>query len=345
MDSKDSIAALDRRDMLGAIEQMPSHLSEGFRLGLESGAPPSRPPIVAVCGIGGSAMGGHLLEEWLSSESAVPCTVCSSYSLPKSIGKGSLVIVASYSGDTEETLSMFREARKRGSRIVAIASGGRLAKQCASGRVPLVKVPRGLVPRASLGFMFGGMLGILEGSRIASARAQTTEAAEVLSRTASYCRQSVPTKDNPAKIMAHELFPRVPVIVGYELTRPVAKRWANQLCENSKVTAFSSELPEMDHNEIVGWMRDGRARNFAAVFLDHKSDNSLIRRRVKTTKEMLSRSTQVLSVEAIGKGPVARMLSLVMMGDYVSTYLSFLRKEDPSTNEPIDELKRLLAKK
>ncbi|OGS55979.1 MAG: bifunctional phosphoglucose/phosphomannose isomerase [Euryarchaeota archaeon RBG_19FT_COMBO_56_21] len=345
LDSNAKVKPLDKKDMLGAIEKLPEHLSDGLRRGRMAGLPKFVPKDIVVCGMGGSAIGGHLLKEWLATESEVPCIVCSSYSLPASVSKHSLVMVASYSGNTEESLSMFEEARKRRAKIISISSGGRLAKMSESVDVPCAKIPSGMVPRATLGYMFGAMLGILERSQVVSVDKQLEESAKMMNRTASYCRQSVPTPDNPAKMLAHELFSCVPVIIGHDISRPVAKRWANQLNENAKVLAHSSELPEMDHNEIVGWMKDARSKNFAPVFLEHDTLNRAMKKRIAATKDMLGRVTHVYSVSALGLSSMAKMFSLIMIGDYMSVYLAFLRHEDPSSTEPIDELKGMLSKK
>lgn len=345
LDTKAHVKSLDQKDMLDTIENLPEHLSDGLRRGRLAGLPKFVPKDIVICGMGGSAIGGHLLEELLATETEIPCIVCSSYSLPASVGKDSLVIVASYSGNTEESLSMFEEAGKRRAKIVSVSSGGRLAKMSESASIPCAKIPTGMVPRATLGYMLGAMLGVLERSQVVTLDDELKESAKVMDRTASYCKQSVQTSDNPAKMLAHELFSCVPVIIGYDTSRPVAKRWANQLNENAKVIAHSSELPEMDHNELVGWMKDDRSRNFAPVFLDHDTGNRQLKRRVEATKDMLGRVTHVYSVCALGSSPLAKMSSLIMMGDYVSVYLAFLRQVDPSTTEPIDELKRTLSKK
>src|SRR4030066_1373721 len=154
-----------------------------------AGLPKFVPKDIVVCGMGGSAIGGHLLKEWLATESEVPCIVCSSYSLPASVSRESLVMVASYSGNTEESLSMFEEARKRRSKIVSIASGGRLTKMSEAVDVPCAKIPSGMVPRATLGYMFGAMLGVLERSGVESIDSQLEESTKMMDRTASYCRQ------------------------------------------------------------------------------------------------------------------------------------------------------------
>lgn len=345
LDARDTVKPLDRKDMLGAIEQMPKHLAEGLRRGRMSGLPRFSPKDVFICGMGGSAIGGDLLSEWLLQSAETQCSVARSYSVPPHMGRDSLAIIASYSGNTEETLSMFEEARRKRAKMVVISSGGQLAEISEAYDVPFARLPTGMMPRATIGFMFGAMLGILERSGIVSPDKQVQETSRVLSKMASYCKQSVPTGDNPAKMLAHELFQGVPVVIGYGLSRPVAKRWANQLNENGKCLAFASEIPEMDHNEIVGWMRDGRSKGFAAVFLEHGKRKAAMEKRLLATKEMVGRVAPVYTAQSIGISPMAEMFSLVMMGDFVSAYTGILRKEDPSSNDPIDELKGILSKK
>ena len=345
LDSREAVKSLDRKGMFSSIEAMPKHISEGLRRGRMSGLPRFAPRDVFVCGVGGSAIGGDLLSGWLSVSSEIPCYVTRSYAVPSFMGKDSLVIVASYSGNTEETLHMFEEARKKRAKIVSISSGGQLAEMSESYGVPFARLPPGMMPRATVGFMFGAMLGVLERSGIVSPDKQVEETARMLTKMNSYCKQSAPTSDNPAKMLAHELFSFVPVIIGYGVSVPVARRWADQLNENGKVLAFSSELPEMDHNEIVGWTKDTRSKGFAAVFLEHGKGETAMDRRLAATKEMLGRTAAVYTAEAIGLSPMSKMFSLVMLGDFVSAYLGVLRKEDPSSNEPIDELKSMLSKK
>lgn len=345
MDSTEKLRAVDRKNMMSALERMPKDFSEGLRRGRMTGLPRFTPRNIFVCGMGGSAIGGDLLCEWMSTQSDVPCSVLRSYTVPPHLGKESLVIVASYSGDTEETISMLEEVRKKRAKVVAITSGGQLAQLSGNHDIPFARLPTGMMPRASLGFMLGAMLGIVERAGAASPEKQFEEAIRVMDSINASCGPGVLTSDNHAKRLAHELFGYVPVVIGYGLSRPVAKRWANQINENSKSLAFSSEIPELDHNEIVGWMRDQRSKGFSAVFLDNEHGNKALGKRVDATKKMVSRVAPMHSVMSLGLSPLAQMMSLVLVGDYVSVYLGVLRKEDPSSNEPIDELKSVLSKK
>jgi glucose/mannose-6-phosphate isomerase len=345
LDSQEHVKALDRARMLDSLDSMPKHLLDGIRVGRDVGPSRFRPDRVLVCGVGGSAIGGDILCEWMSTLSEVPCHVSRSYSVPSSTGKGTLVLAASYSGNTEETLSMFNESKKRSAKGVVLSSGGKLTVQAAKSDVPVAKLPKGMTPRASVGYLLGAMIGSLERVGLVSEKKQIEEAVRVLEGVVATSRAIVPTADNAAKKMAHQLYGSIPVIVGYDISRPIAKRWANQFNENSKTLSFSSELPELNHNEIVGWMKDSRSKGFSAIFLDHDHASPAMQKRTTATKEMFRRVAQVHDVRAQGKAPLAQMLSLLLFGDYVSVYLGLLGSEDPSSNEPIDELKRILSKK
>ncbi len=345
LDDVKRMASLDGKDMLGCVERMSEHLSEGVRRGRKAGPPKSAPDSVVVCGIGGSAIGGDVLRAWLSTECDVRCEVVRGYGLPRHVGPSSLVVVASYSGNTEETISMFEDARARSSRIVTVSSGGALAEMAGSLSLPHVSVPTGMVPRASFGCMLGALLGIVERSGVASPGKQVEEGVRVLAQLNSACSRGVPTLDNPAKRMAHELHGSIPVVIGHGLSVPIAKRWADQMNENAKSMAFSSELPEMDHNEIVSWASDPRSQGFSGVFLDHDFSDKRMARRLEATREMMCGRARAHTVKAAGKSPLAQALSLIATGDYVSVYSAVLRGEDPSTTEPIEALKRVLSKK
>jgi len=345
LDDTKGMASVDSEGMLGAVEAMPEHLSDGVRRGRTVELPKASGDGVVICGVGGSAIGGDMLKAWLSTECDVRCEVARAYGLPRHMGRQSLVVVASYSGNTEETLSMLDDARSRTSKIVTVSSGGRLADISESLSLPHVRVPSGMVPRASFGYMFGALLGIIERAGAASPGKQLEETSRVLAALNKVSSGHVRTQDNAAKRMAHELHGFVPVVIGHGISTPVAKRWANQMNENAKSLAFSSELPEMDHNEIVPWSSDPRSQGFSAVFLDHGLADDRMRLRLEATKAIVCGRTRAHVVKAMGESPLAQMMSLVTLGDYVSVYSAILKGEDPSTTVPIETLKKILSKK
>lgn len=345
LDDVKGVAALDRAGMLDAVGSMPEHLSEGHRLGRAAGRWEQAPCSVVVCGLGGSAIGGDALRAWLATGPGPMCEVVRGYSLPGHVDGDSLVIVASYSGNTEETLGMFDDAVAKGANVVTVSSGGRLAEMSESASVPSVRVPSGMVPRASFGYMFGAMLGVAERAGVAPSSKQVGESLSVMDEVIRTSGAEVPTVENPAKRLAHELHGRVPVIVGHGISAPVARRWATQMNENAKSLAFSSEIPEMDHNEIVPWAADPRSQGFSAVFLDHGFADRRMARRIGATVDIVRERSSTHVVKAIGRSPLAQMMSLVLTGDYTSVYAAVLRGEDPSTTEPIERLKAVLAEK
>ncbi|UCE80960.1 MAG: bifunctional phosphoglucose/phosphomannose isomerase [Methanobacteriota archaeon] len=343
LDDLNAVKSLDTRDLLGMTAHMPEHLIEGFQLGRSAAPDGLEIGRIAVCGLGGSAIGGDLLCAWLSGVSEIPCGVYRSYSIPNHIGRDSLVLAVSYSGNTEETLSMAKQALDRGSGMIAVSSGGQLKDIAAERDIPHCSLPSGLVPRSAIGYMLGCLTGVLDGAGIVKGRADIDDSADVLGRVLSDCGPEIGTDRNPAKRLAHELHGTVPVVIGHDASIPVARRWASQFNENAKMVAFSDELPEMNHNGIVGWISDTLSRGFSMIILEQDQRDSRMSKRIEATKAMVSERMQVFSSSAVGESPLGRMLSQVMVGDYVSLYSAFLRGVDPSTTEPIDELKRIMT--
>lgn len=345
LDSLDHIRKVDTRDMLQMVADMPNHLRDSNLIGRSAQIEQDDIRNIVICGLGGSAIGGDMISTWLSKSCSVPCDVIRSYSVPAHVGSGSLVIAVSYSGDTEETLSMVDSAFARGAEVVSVSSGGRLREVAEERGIVHCGVPPGLVPRATVGHVFGAIAGILESAGITEAKEDMEETSAVLRKIISDCGPASRTSENPAKKLAHELHGTVPVTIGYGPSVPVAKRWANQFNENAKMIAFSDELPEMDHNGIVGWVGDGRSQGYSMIFLDHDECDATMARRVAATKDMLRDRVRVFVSNAVGRSTLGKMFSLVIVGDFVSIYAALLRGEDPSTTEPIDALKEILAEK
>ena len=345
MDDLNAVKLLDTRDLLGMTARMPEHMIEGFQLGRAAATTVSNPKEIFICALGGSAISGDLACAWLSESPGIPCSVVRSYCVPARIGPDSLAIVISYSGDTEETLSMAEQVLERNAMTVTISSGGKLKDIASRHGVPHCAVPPGLVPRSTIGYVFGSLAGVLDGTGVIDCLDSISSAKEAIEQVRSHCAPEIETGENPAKKLAHSLHGTVPVVIGHGMLAPVARRWANQLNENAKMIAFSDELPEMNHNGIVGWMGDGLSRGFSMIFLEDEESDSRMSRRIEATKAMVSERMRVYSSLASGDSPLASMFSSVMMGDYVSLYSAFARHVDPSTTEPIDEIKRILSEK
>jgi glucose/mannose-6-phosphate isomerase len=342
------VLQVDRSGMLDLLLDFPAQVQAGERLGQGVELPPAAEVrAVVVTGLGGSAIGGDLLRSYTSPECRVPIWVNRHYVLPAFVGPQTLVCAVSYSGDTEETLSAFAEARRRGAPLLAVTSGGRLAEMAAQAGVPCLRIGRGMPPRATLGYTFTAMLVVLARlGLIAEPRAAIAETVDVLRELAAQYRPGIETFRNPPKELAAHLDGKFPAIYGVQdLTDVVAYRWRTQLNENSKVLAAHHVFPELNHNEVVGW---SAPHPFAAavwvVLLRDGQEMDRIAQRIEITKSLLQeKAAGITEVWAQGRSRLARLFSLLYMGDFTSYYLALLRGIDPSPVRMIDLVKERLA--
>jgi glucose/mannose-6-phosphate isomerase len=297
--------------------------------------------------MGGSAIGGDMLVDYLSEELKVPLTVNREYTLPAFVGRDTLVIVSSYSGNTEETVSAFQDAIRKKARILCITSGGKIAKLARARRHMLVVIPGGLPPRAALGYSFFPILIAL--TKIGLIRNKSRDIEETVRHlTAKSQEYGIPDPTgNRAVQLAGFLRGRVSfVYAGSEHFRSVASRWRGQVAENGKAIMSSHVLPEMNHNEIVGWNGTGSSlRDAQVVLLRDRGDHKRIQKRMELTRQLLSEKTQnIADVWSDGNSLLARMFSLVYLADWTSYYLAILTGVDPTPVNVIDHLKKELGK-
>ena len=349
------VAAIDRGDMFAEVATLPQQLRDGYDTARErlAGAffgtfpaiPPAEPDGLAVCGMGGSAIGADLVLACLSGLS-VPAAVVRGYALPAWVGPETLVVVVSYSGETEEALACAAQARSRGCIPVCVASGGRLAAYAEAEGLPLVLVPGGGQPRAAVGLLSMAVLATLEAAGLCHEHAgDVTAAAAQLEQDDAILGPDSGGDGNPAKTLARRLEKRLVVAYGAGPTGPVGRRWKGQINENAKAPAFFNELPELDHNELMGWTSLPHVTSSTvAVFLHDDSGEERLSRRVELTArdyEALGVSTEL--VAARGACALARLFSLVQLGDYVSCYLAVLYGVDPTPVDAIQAFKASLA--
>ena len=298
--------------------------------------------------MGGSAISADLMLGAYRERMRVPMTVVRDYYLPGWIGENTLVILSSYSGGTEETLTAASQAIERNALCVAITSGGKLAQFYGPEGVPIVPVRPGLQPRAALLRLLVPMLVVLDRMGVIPERRVGPGGGARHARrprSPSWAR-TCPRRSNPAKQLARALSASVPLIWGAELTGPIAVRWKGQFNENAKMPAYASALPELDHNEICGFagMPAELAHLAKLVMLREPRQHRQTERRFDLTSELVEPNvSQVLSITAEGQSPLARMLDLVMLGDYASLYAALLRAVDPGPVEVIERLKERLA--
>ncbi len=343
------IKSVDAADMLGLVLDMPEHIKTGIETGKKVKLPAGRKiQNILVTGLGGSAIGGDVLRCFLSKRCSVPITVNRNYHIPAYVGENTLVFAISYSGGTEETLSACKEALEKNALVIAVTSGGKIKELVSSAGGIVVEVPGGFSPRAALGHLFFPLALIV--SRLGLAEipgAELEETVKVLLKLRENFKPETAVSENLAKQLANKLFAKAVIVYGSaDFTEVVANRWKCQLAENSKVFAMHSVIPEMNHNEIVGWdLLRKVLRKFAVIFIRDKQDDPKVQKRMDITKAMLGkRANWAGEVNSIGESPLARLFSLIYLGDFTSVYLSLLYGIDPTPIEAINHFKEELAK-
>lgn len=348
LDDAAALRAADPGGMLDAVLALPAQVREGYELGLATPGLPRADGLrsVAFCGMGGSAIAGDVIDALLADRMSVPLNVIREPALPAHCGPDTLVLASSYSGNTAETLSAFEEAVRRGCRVLAITTGGELGRRADELGVACVRLPsRVAMPRAAFGLLALAPLGALAAVGIAPDLApELGEAVRAMEGATAACAPEVPAPDNPAKTLALRIGERMPVIWGAAgIGAVAAARWKAEWNENAKLPAFASALPELDHNEVVGWS-EGRGESFFLLALRHDGEHPEVAARFPISIDVArSAGMEVEEVWAHERSGLARLLLLVIRGDLLSTYVAIARGVDPSPIEAIARLKRSLA--
>jgi glucose/mannose-6-phosphate isomerase len=342
---RETIGALDPTDQLTDVLAIPEHLRDALWKAESAGLEPwDSPGGLIVAGMGGSAIGGELARAILGDHASRPLLGARAYGLPPWTTHETTVLCASYSGDTEETLACYEAAGVIGARRVVVTSGGSLARQARADGVPVVPVAGGYRPRAAVAYM---TVAALEVAALCGVGPRLNSEIDV---AADHLEELViewgpeGAEDNAAKTLARALNATVPIVAGAGLTTPIAYRWKTQINENAKAPAFAVELPELDHNEIVGWDSATDFGRFSAIFLDDCDMHPRVKERIELTAQAIAPGAAgVHRVESRGQTTVERVFSLVLLGDLVSVYLAALRGVDPEKVEVLDRLKSQLA--
>ena len=324
-------------EMLDAVRAMPDHLRDALWRIESARAATMEAPAAFVCGMGGSAIGGDLAVAALSDRLTKPLAICRGYELPSSAPAGSAVLCSSYSGNTEETLACYAAAEALGAQRLVATTGGELAEAARRDGVPVIGLPAGLQPRAAVGYMFcvAAELAALAGA----GPGLHTE----IDAAASRLGDAFSTAQERARELAAEIRSATAIIHGSDLTAPVAYRWKCQINENAKLPAFSSVLPEADHNEIEGWSNsEGR---FAAVFLEDRDQHPRERKRFElTAKAIEPHAAAVIRLETEGETRTGRLLHSVMLGDLVSLELASASGVDPLDVDVLEGFKKEMGR-
>ena len=356
---------LDKANMIELLEEFPQKMRDALRLGEEFFIPTNFLPApdsssvsvpaptrnfknIVVLGMGGSAIGGNLLSDYLAGELSIPIVVIRGYDIPKFIDENSLVFAVSYSGNTEETLSALKRCLEVKARVIALTSGGKLSVLARENNFPVIKVPAGIQPRAAISYLFFPVLKATE--RLGLLKERSGEIEETLNILDELSREygaKSPTKNNFAKKVALSLYQHLPLVYGSEgLFKAVAMRWKTQINENSKWPCFWNIFPELDHNEIVGYeIENSINRQVKIVYLQDKKGFSRVEQRREITRKIIEdKVAEFIVCPTKGKGKMARMFSLIFLGDLMSYYLAILNQVDPSPVACIEDLKKELAK-
>jgi glucose/mannose-6-phosphate isomerase len=313
--------------MREAISQLAEQLRTGDRIGREAGERVALPSAVVIAGMGGSAMGGELLRALTTTHSPVPMTRVRGFGIPSWAGPGTLVVCVSYSGSTAETLACATRAHEQGADLLTIGAGGPLGDLAAEWGMPHALVPAGLQPRAALGYLFGAMAGAFGAAGLAR-DGIALQAAEAVDEV----------DPEEWRGLGERLAGTVPLVYGAGPMAAVAYRWKTQFNENAKIPAFASELPELDHNEIVGW--EGAGGVFAAVMLRDESEQAQTRRMIEVTASLIEGDAAFVEhVWSPGSSVAGRAFSMVAIGDWVSYHAALVRGVDPTPVLRIGELK------
>jgi glucose/mannose-6-phosphate isomerase len=353
LDDLDAIDKLDSEDVLDAVERFSEQCSEGWEIGRTTRGLPDAAGTdsVVVLGMGGSGVSGDVVQAVVEPRLPVPFRTIKSYGpLPEWIGRNTLVFAVSYSGSTEETLTALEEVHKRGGRAITVSSGGPLAEMAGDNGSAHVAIPPGLQPRASLGYLTLPIFGALvEVGLVPDLQDDVSETIKVLADLQQRCRRTNSRHENPAKDLASRIIGRVPVVYGgYPLGAVAAYRFKCDLNEYGKTPAFWNQLPELDHNEIVGWnqLADITTKKFVAILLRDTEEHERVALRFDITRRLIERNlAEVVEITTEGDSPMARLLSMVLVTQLASIYVGLAYGVDPAPVEVIQKLKAELASK
>jgi glucose/mannose-6-phosphate isomerase len=344
-----SIQRYDKSNMRNLIADFPKQVENAVRIGNKYKPVYKKSEINSILfnGLGGSAIGGDLLRSYLAEELTVPFVVNRHYYVPEFVNEKTLALVSSYSGNTEETIAAHADVKRRKAKTVCISSGGRIAEMAQKFNQSLITIPGGLPPRAALGYSFFPTLIAL--SKMKLIRSQASDIKETITMLKKKSKiYSTLSDNNPAFQLAKQLFTKLPVLYSAADRFDVVNlRWRGQIAENAKQLAFGHVIPEMNHNELVGWksLRRVMEEDIVVIILRDKEDHERIKIRMEITEAIVEQyASKVIEIHSEGKSLLTRIFSLIYLGDWMSYYLAILNGIDPTPVKVIDYLKNELGK-
>ncbi|MGB9681729.1 MAG: bifunctional phosphoglucose/phosphomannose isomerase [bacterium] len=343
----------DPSGMYSRIYNFPKQVLEAWEIGERVDVSPLKGSYsnIVVVGMGGSAIGGDIIKSLGYNELSIPLLVIRDYNLPRFVNENTLLIAVSYSGDTEESLTICEEGLERKARVIVIGSGGKLIDLAREKRILSIVIPNGFQPRAALGYTFIPLLSILSRLGFLNINAvdikNTSGLLEKIRE--EELKDDVPKEKNIAKKIADKLYKHLPVIYApNEYFGVIAYRWKCQINENSKAFSVWNNFPELNHNEIIGWEgRDEILKQNVVILLRDSKEIERIRLRIRYMKDFISsiiEEENIIEVWSRGETLLERFLSLIYIGDFVSFYLAIKRGVDPTPVKSISGLKEFLGR-
>ena len=347
LNNHQDFAKLDPQNMLAEIDGLPDQLATAWRLGQTQDLPNlSNIRQIIIAGMGGSAIGADLLASYASPICSVPIIVHRDYDLPAfASGPETLFIACSHSGNTEETLTAFEAALNANCTLIALSTGGKLAKKAASADIPLWEFEHRGQPRAAVGFSFGMLLALfVRAGFIPSDQVDVAETVAELKSQQEALRADVPVHKNPAKRYAGQSIGRWVTVFGSNYLAPVARRWTGQINEIAKAGSNFSLLPEADHNTLAGNHHpEDVMLHTHNLFLRAASDHRRNRLRSNITrKAFMLEGLSTDAYDAKGKTPLSQIWTALHFGDYLAYYLAMSYGVDPTPVDALISLKERL---
>lgn len=300
---------------------------------------------IVLAGMGGSALAANIIKNWLYDQLVIPFEVVRGYDLPDYVGPDTLVVLSSYSGNTEETLSCYRQAVGQNARIAVITAGGKIMQEAKQNNHILLDLPNDFQPRMAVFAGIKALACLFEDMRLVSTtdlRGQLINASDFLSKVKF--EMSPDNEDNnTAMEIAEKITGKISVIYAGSMLSSAAYKWKIDINENAKQLAFYNTYPELNHNEFQGWLFP-KDKNLVALQLQSDLESEQMQKRMNVTKQLLANhGFDPIVVSAQGENRLQQLLSTILLGDYVSAYVAILNGIDPTPVELVEELKKKLA--